>query len=132
MIIISAVYRLRDLIQIFFTNSFTLTLTFLYLSPPILSLLFFSFPPSSLLFYSPPNTNHSLLSPIFSSFLPQVPLGYQIISSLPEYQAHEQVFTQLLDQLDRQNLVQSRHKARISLLAHRGDAGARQVRINRI
>ena len=56
-----------------------------------------------------------------------VVLGFLTFETLPEYMIHEQKFTQLLDQLDRQNLIYTRYKARVALLSHRGDASARQV-----
>ena len=56
-----------------------------------------------------------------------VALGFLSFETLPEYVIHEQKFTQLLDHLDRQNLIYTRYKARVALKSHRGDASARQV-----
>jgi hypothetical protein len=70
----------------------------------------------------------SSLPPSSLPSLPQFEVGYETLESLPEYQIHEQKFTQLLDRLDRQNLVLSRYRARVELLGRWGDASARKVR----
>jgi hypothetical protein len=105
---------LHFLVEILKSRILTQMVSFLSSIPPS------SHPPSLPL---PPSLSLSSLPS-----LPQFEVGYETLESLPEYQIHEQKFTQLLDRLDRQNLVLSRYRARVELLGRWGDASARKVR----